>query len=80
QHKLGLTISKGISSGTNKVANQNFVRTSITIEPGNSGGPVLNTKNKVIGIMTFRLINEKPIQGISFFVPSKQIKEFLNSN
>ncbi|WP_434327296.1 S1C family serine protease [Mesomycoplasma hyopneumoniae] len=79
-HNLGLTISKGIISGTNKLANQNFVRTSITIEPGNSGGPVLNTKNKVIGIMTLAFINEKPVQGISFFLPSSQIKEFLNSN
>lgn len=80
-HNLGLTINKGIVSGTNKLENEGiFVRSNITIEPGNSGGPVLNSKNKVIGIMTSRLVNEKPVQGISFFIPSNQIKEFLNSN
>lgn len=48
------TISLGIMSGYDYVFNQDYgyMKTDAEIHPGNSGGPVFNEENKVIGIAT----------------------------
>ncbi|HKP85718.1 MAG TPA: trypsin-like peptidase domain-containing protein [Blastocatellia bacterium] len=46
---------------------------------GNSGGPVLNDKGEIIGMLTFRgnTVNGQEVQGFSFVVPSSTINEFV---
>lgn len=48
------TLSTGIMSGFEMVINTDygFIKTDAEIHPGNSGGPVFNEENKVIGIAT----------------------------
>jgi S1-C subfamily serine protease len=48
------TLSLGIMSGYDGVINNDygFIKTDAEIHPGNSGGPVFNEENKVIGIAT----------------------------
>ena len=48
------TLSIGIMSGLdyNFNADYGFIKTDAEIHPGNSGGPVFNEENKVIGIAT----------------------------
>lgn len=48
------TISLGVMSGYDFVFNQDYgyMKTDAEIHPGNSGGPVFNEENKVIGIAT----------------------------
>ncbi|MEN3333302.1 MAG: serine protease Do [Blastocatellia bacterium] len=46
---------------------------------GNSGGPVLNDKGEVLGMLTFRgdTVNGQEVQGFNFVIPSSTMKEFI---
>jgi S1-C subfamily serine protease len=46
---------------------------------GNSGGPVLNDKGEVVGMLTFRgdTVNNQEVSGFSFVVPSSTMMEFI---
>ncbi len=55
---------KGMISGFQK-----FIQTDAAVNPGNSGGPLLNIKGQVIGINTAIQSQTGGYQGISFAVP-----------
>jgi serine protease Do len=53
---LGLTFSvvHGVVSGTREVDGREMIQLAMPIEPGNSGGPVVDPDGKVIGIVTIK--------------------------
>ncbi len=73
---LGLdnTVTTGIVSATGRTSSQigvpdkrvNFIQTDAASNPGNSGGPLLNTQGEVIGINTAIIQNA---QGLGFAIP-----------
>lgn len=72
---LGLeqTITVGVvsavgRSGLGAAAIEDFIQTDAAVNPGNSGGPLVNIMGKVIGVNT--LIYTAPGSGISFSIPS----------
>ena len=80
----GLSAAKGcISVPLVKVVSNGFerlvIQTDLYIHGGNSGGPLLNENNEVIGMMSFRITgsNGSIVQGISYAVPSNIIAEYL---
>ncbi|MBL9083229.1 MAG: trypsin-like peptidase domain-containing protein [Planctomycetales bacterium] len=52
---------------------QDFLQTDAAVNPGNSGGPLVDVTGKVIGINT-AIIGEA-FRGISFAIPSKEAKK-----
>src|ERR1044071_7320452 len=46
---------------------------------GNSGGPVLNDKGEIIGMLTFRgdTVNGQEVQGFNFVIPSSTMMEYV---
>jgi len=52
---------------------QEFLQTDAAVNPGNSGGPLLNTRGEVVGINT--AIFGESYQGISFAIPSRLARE-----
>lgn len=70
---LDRTVTMGIVSAKQRralaenSAYQNFLQTDAAVNPGNSGGPLVNIKGQVIGITT--AIVGKAYQGISFAIP-----------
>lgn len=74
---LGQTVAKGILSGKREVEENLYYQIDISVSPGNSGGPLLNKKGEVIGIVLRKIISEG-VEGIGFAVPVKTAAEVLN--
>jgi S1-C subfamily serine protease len=73
------TITAGIVSGKNRQGNdrentplQEFIQSDAAVNPGNSGGPLVDSQGRVVGINTH--IFGKQFQGISFAIPSADAK------
>jgi serine protease Do len=75
---LTRTVTAGIVSakgrrGITDAAYQNFLQTDAAVNPGNSGGPLVNLKGQVVGINT--AILGESFRGISFAIPSNVTKD-----
>ena len=70
------TVTSGIISGKDrpgdKLRKQSLLQTDAAVNPGNSGGPLVDASGNVIGINTS--IYGETFQGISFAVPSSTAK------
>lgn len=73
---LGQSVSKGIVSGKRKIEDRVYIQTDVSMNAGNSGGPLINDQGEVMGMVTMKLIG-KGIEGIGFCIPSNIIKEVL---
>lgn len=70
---LERTITSGILSAKNRAGKagtvyQDFLQTDAAVNPGNSGGPLVDADGRIIGINT--AIIGQTYQGISFAIPS----------
>ena len=71
------TVSDGIVSGIRGEGNNKWIQITAPISPGNSGGPVLNSKGEVIGIVS-RGYQGDYAQNLNFAVPSNYLKTLLS--
>ena len=71
------TVSKGIVSSIRDFGNGPLIQIDAPTSPGNSGGPVLNEKGKVIGVSVsgFQGIG---VQNLNFAIPSNYLKALLS--
>jgi tetratricopeptide (TPR) repeat protein len=68
------TVSEGILSGRRELEDgQPFLQHTAPISPGSSGGPLLDTTGKVIGVNTLAYYG----QNLNFAVPSNFVKTLL---
>jgi S1-C subfamily serine protease len=68
------TVSRGIVSGVREVRGATLVQTDAAVNPGNSGGPLINRDGAVIGIVTSAYINSN---GLAFAVSVDHIRSAL---
>jgi S1-C subfamily serine protease len=79
---LEATINDGkISARKTASSGAPILQTSAPATHGNSGGPVLNDTNEVIGLLTFRgdTVNQQEVSGFAFIVPSNTVTEYVKS-
>ncbi|HHB79992.1 MAG TPA: serine protease [Saprospiraceae bacterium] len=72
------TITKGVISAPNQLINgRHFIQTDAAVNPGNSGGPMLNAKGQLIAVTTSKL---NQADNVGFGIPVKalvdQIEDF----
>src|SRR5215203_1056844 len=71
---LGLerTVTTGIISAVNRpgrtLGGETFIQTDAAISPGNSGGPLVDSRGNVIGINSAELLGQG-VQGLGFAIP-----------
>lgn len=76
------TINDGkISARKTATSGAPILQTSTAATHGNSGGPVVNDGNEVVGLLTFRgdTVNGQEVSGFSFVVPSNTVMEYVRS-
>lgn len=71
------TLSTGIISGIRKVDGITLLQTTTPISPGSSGGPLMTTNGKVVGVTTFYL---KESQNVNFAVSTVDLSSLKISN
>ena len=54
-----------------------FLQTDAAVNPGNSGGPLVNLDGEVVGINTGILSKDGGSQGIAFAVPAAAVRRFV---
>jgi serine protease Do len=73
---LNETVTQGIISAQHRaglldpMSYQDFIQTDAALNPGNSGGPLLNLKGEVIGVNTAIASESGGSEGLGFAVPS----------
>ncbi len=75
---LKFSVSRGIVSNTNQFGPngvQAYIQTDAALNPGNSGGPLINKEGKVIGINNFKISGG---ENIGFALEANYIKEVVN--
>ena len=80
------SFTKGIVSALNRtlavssLAGESYMHDLIqhdaSLNPGNSGGPLVNSKGEVVGINTLKISSG---EGIGFAIPTQNFKSILNS-
>lgn len=73
QEKLKST--QGIVSGRDIVWDESYIQMTAALNPGNSGGPSLNSSGMVIGINTARI---SKAQGVGYIIPINDVKNVIN--
>jgi hypothetical protein len=74
------TVTRGAVSKLNAQVNgQTFVQTDVPLNPGNSGGPLVNRRGEVVGINVARLESDagRSAVGIGFAIPIDDVKARL---
>jgi tetratricopeptide (TPR) repeat protein len=72
---LEATATTGIVSGLRNVNGTSLVQTSAAISPGSSGGPLLNLRGEVLGVIRSSLVDA---QNLNFAVSGVHIQPLLN--
>jgi S1-C subfamily serine protease len=79
---LGQTVTAGIVSATDRAfggeTGQRFIQTDAPITPGNSGGPLIDTRGEVIGINSALISPNQGNVGIGFAIPANKVRQVLD--
>jgi regulator of sirC expression with transglutaminase-like and TPR domain len=75
-HPRGLEYSvvSGLVSGRPKVGGRPMIQLAIPIEPGNSGGPLLDLRGRVVGVVTLK---SQLTPNLGFAMPANSLKALL---
>ena len=71
---LDFSVTEGIISSTQREAANglSYIQTDVPLNPGNSGGPLVNINKEIIGINNFKIGG---FESLGFAIPSNTVKE-----
>ena len=74
------TVTRGIVCGNGvslKDSHYKLIQTDATVNPGNSGGPLLNTKGELIGITSSKYVSMS-IDNVAFAIPVDTVEHIIS--
>jgi hypothetical protein len=74
-----VSVTRGTVSAVraDDAGNPAFLQTNATVNPGSSGGPMVDAEGFVLGVVRLKL---KEGDGIGFAIPVNEVKDFLEEN
>jgi hypothetical protein len=78
---LGLSesVSKGIISNCDRtIKGVKFIQTDAAINAGNSGGPLINKKGEVLGLLTFKIV-AAGVEGLNFAISQTVVRDYYEN-
>ena len=78
---LGQSVSMGIVSATGREVNNpyaNYIQTDASINKGNSGGALIDTSGRLVGVNTFITSSSGGSEGIGLAIPSVTVLGIIN--
>jgi S1-C subfamily serine protease len=76
--ELAQSVSRGVVSGYRDSEKYTLVQTDATVNPGNSGGPLIDESGRVIGIVALKIPVEYGIEGLGFGISINDAIECFN--
>lgn len=70
------TLTDGLVSALRETQDGVWIQTNAALNPGNSGGPLLNMEGEVVGVNTLKVVKED-IEGLGFAVSVEEVKRLL---
>jgi hypothetical protein len=73
------SVSRGIVSAHRQIKNVEYLQTDAAMNPGNSGGPVLDAAGAVVGVATMDIRDDRGIafEGVNFALPAPRVRAAL---
>ena len=75
---LSFSVTEGIVSALNRpgdAGDEAYIQTDVPLNPGNSGGPLINKQGKVIGINNFKIADS---ENLGFALESNEVVKIIN--
>ena len=83
------TVTNGIISGLNRLVEvavnsesedwvMEVIQTNAEVNPGNSGGPLVNAKGEIIGIISLKLV-QSSVEGMGFAIPIEDAMMYVDT-
>jgi S1-C subfamily serine protease len=82
-YKLNFTVTSGIVSAKNRDlkaegnATRTFIQTDVPMNTGNSGGPLMNARGELMGIMSIMVTVSGQNEGYAFAMPSDLVQKII---
>ena len=78
--KFSGTVTKGIVSANRIMDGFSYIQSDVTVNPGNSGGPLLDEQGRVVGLTVLSYRPEGGPTGLNLFIPIGDAIDFLGLN
>lgn len=75
--ELGQSVSTGMISNERKNNNNNLLQLGMSVNAGNSGGPLFDNTGTLHGVIVSKLVGQNT-EGVSFAIPGYMISDYLN--
>ena len=75
--KLQFSVTKGVVSGLRKIDEIDYIQSDVTVLPGSSGGPLLDSRGNVVGITSMGVAPHSVPVGVNFFVPVTDLDKYV---